>query len=234
MQRYADVFTAVAPFLLQGFLETLWLSLVGVFWGSLLGTILGVVRGREVAGFSAAIGAYLHVLRGTPFLVQLYIAYFVLPNSGVAWLKWDSQTAAIVSLGIYTSSYVTEIVSSAIRAIPRGQWEASFALGLTAMQALRLVILPQSVGLVLPSLGGVYVNLIKATSIVSVVGIAELTRQAEIAILRFPASVLYIYGLVAMLYFLFCFPVLMAVDGLERRSRARGAINRSAEPGAGR
>ncbi|MBN9451553.1 MAG: amino acid ABC transporter permease [Bosea sp.] len=234
MQRYADVFAAVAPFLLQGFLETLWLSLLGVVWGSLLGTVLGVVRGQQFRGFSAAIGAYLHLLRGTPFLVQLYIAYFVLPNTGVSWLKWNSQTAAIVSLGIYTSSYVTEIVSSAIRAIPRGQWEASFAVGLTTIQTLRLVILPQSVALVLPSLGGVYVNLIKATSIVSVVGIAELTRQAEIAILRFPASVLYIYGLVALLYFLFCFPVLMVVDELERRSRAKGAGNGNAEAGASR
>lgn len=232
IQRYIDVFLAVMPFLLQGFVQTIWLSLAGVIWGSLLGVVLGAVRGQEVRGFSAAIGGYLHILRGTPFLVQLYIAYFVLPNTGISWLKWDSQTAAIVSLGIYTSSYVTEIVSAAIRAIPRGQWEASFAMGLNTIQALRLVILPQSVGLVLPSLGGVYVNLIKATSIVSVVGIAELTREAEIAILRFPASMLYIYALVAGLYFVFCFPVLMTVDWLERRSKAGGPARVPDELGA--
>lgn len=216
-QHHVEVFFAVMPFLLQGFGETLRLSLVGVVWGSLLGAGLGIVRGRQVAGFSPAIGLYLHLLRGTPFLVQLYIAYFVLPNTGIPWLMWESQTAAFVSLGIYTSSYVTEIVSAAIRAMPRGQWEASFALGLTGMQSLRHVILPQSVGLILPSLGGIYVNLIKATSIVSVVGMAELTRQGEIAILRFPADILYIYLLVALLYFSFCFPVLMGVDWLERR-----------------
>ncbi|MCG8272643.1 amino acid ABC transporter permease [Aquamicrobium sp. NLF2-7] len=218
-QHHIDVFFSVMPFLLQGFAETLKLSLVGVLWGSVLGALLGIIRGQQIAFFSPLIGAYIHILRGTPFLVQLYIAYFVLPNTGLAWLMWDSQTAAFASLGIYTSSYVTEIVSAAIRAIPRGQWEASFAVGFTRMQSLRHVILPQSVGLIMPSLGGVYVNLIKATSIVSVVGIAELTRQGEISILRFPADILYIYLLVALLYFAFCFPVLMTVDWLERRTK---------------
>lgn len=218
-QHHIDVFYAVMPFLLQGFVETLRLSLVGVLWGSVLGGILGIVRGQHIAGFSQLIGAYIHILRGTPFLVQLYIAYFVLPNTNISWLMWDSQTAGFVSLGIYTSSYVTEIVSAAIRAIPRGQWEASFALGFNRMRSLRHVILPQSIGLIMPSLGGVYVNLIKATSIVSVVGISELTRQGEISILRFPADILYIYLLVALLYFSFCFPVLMIVDWLERRSK---------------
>ena len=130
-------------------------------------------------------------------------------------------TAATIGLGIYTSSYVTEIVSGAIRAIPRGQWEAAFALGFTRLKALRLIIMPQSVGLILPSLGGVYVTLIKATSIVSVVGIVELLRQAEIQIIRFPGDILYIYALAGALYFSFCFPVLMLVERLEKRA-ARG------------
>lgn len=153
--------------------------------------------------------------------MQLYILYFVLPNTGWSFLQWDSQTAALAGLSIYTSSYVTEIVSGAIRAIPRGQWEAAFALGFTRLQTLRLVIAPQSVGLVLPSLGGLYVTLIKATSIVSVVGITELMRQAENQIIRFPADVLYIYGLAGALYFVFCFPILTMVDRLEKRA-ARG------------
>lgn len=216
--HHIDVFFAVMPFLLQGFVETLRLSLAGVAWGSVLGAMLGIIRGQQMRGLSGLIGIYLHILRGTPFLVQLYVAYFVLPNTSISWLMWDSQTAAFVSLGIYTSSYVTEIVSAAIRAIPRGQWEASFSLGLTRPQSLRHIVLPQSVGLILPSLGGIYVNLIKATSIVSVVGIAELTREGEVSILRFPADILYIYLLVAVLYFTFCFPVLMIVDRLERRS----------------
>ena len=217
--HYFEVFVTVLPTLLAGFVETLRISLVGVIIGSVLGFFLGVVRGQRFAYVTPLIGGYLHILRGTPFLVQLYVVYFVLPSSGVSWLMMDSLTAALVSLSIYTSSYVTEIVSGAIRAIPIGQWEAALATGFRRTQMMRYIILPQTVSLILPSLGGVYVNLIKATSIVSVVGISELTRQGEMAIMRFPSDILFIYGIVAVIYFCYCFPVLMLVDRLERRAK---------------
>lgn len=206
------------PALLSGFVQTLKLAFMGILWGSLLGTGLGVLRGQYVKFATPLIGGYLHALRGTPFLVQLYIIYFLLPNTGWKIFQFDSWTAAIIGLGVYTSSYVTEIVSGAIRSIPRGQWEAAFALGFDRIRTLRLIILPQTLGLILPSLGGVYVALIKATSIVSVVGIVELLRQAEIQIVRFPSEIIYIYALAGALYFCFCFPVLMVVDRLERRA----------------
>jgi polar amino acid transport system permease protein len=218
MSHYIDVFQSVWPSLFAGFLETLKLALVGILWGSCLGMVLGTLRGQNVRFASPLIGGYLHLLRGTPFLVQLYIIYFVLPKTGWAFFQFDSWTAASLGLGIYTSSYVTEIVSGAIRAIPRGQWEAAFSLGFDRIKTLRLIILPQSVGLILPSLGGVYVTLIKATSIVSVVGISELMRQSEIQIIRFPGDILYIYALAGALYFAFCFPVLVLVERLERRA----------------
>ncbi|SEB73984.1 polar amino acid transport system permease protein [Nitratireductor aquibiodomus] len=218
MQHYIDVFHAVLPALLNGFWQTLGISLAGIIGGSAIGFVLGLVRGQRVPYLTPLIGGYLHLLRGTPFLVQLYVVYFVLPNTGFALLMWDSLTAALVSLAIYTSSYVTEIVSGAIRAIPRGQWEGAFAIGMRRGQTLRHIILPQSIMLILPSLGGVYVNLIKATSIVSVVGISELTRQGEISILRFPSDILFIYGIVALIYFCYCFPVLKLVDWLEKNA----------------
>ncbi|HEV2506975.1 MAG TPA: amino acid ABC transporter permease [Mesorhizobium sp.] len=218
MSHSVDIFLAVLPALFSGFIETLKLALAGIVWGSILGVGLGTLRGQYVRIATPIIGGYLHILRGTPFLVQLYIIYFVLPNTGWPLLQFDSSTAATIGLGIYTSSYVTEIVSGAIRAIPRGQWEAAFALGFTRLKTLRLIILPQSVGLMLPSLGGVYVTLIKATSIVSVVGIAELMRQAEIQIVRFPGDILFIYAIAGALYFAFCFPVLILVGRLEKRA----------------
>ncbi|SDN40915.1 amino acid ABC transporter permease [Ensifer sp. YR511] len=218
MSHPVTVLVSVWPALISGFIETLQLALAGVAWGSILGTTLGIVRGQSVRFATPLIGAYLHLLRGTPFLVQLYVIYFVLPNTGWWIFQFDSWTAASIGLGIYTSSYVTEIVSGAIRAIPRGQWEAAFSLGFDRVKTLRLIVLPQSVGLILPSLGGLYVTLIKATSIVSVVGIVELMRQSEIQIVRFPGDILYIYTLAGTLYFSFCFPVLMLVDRLEKRA----------------
>lgn len=216
-----QVVTSVLPALMTGFVETLKISAVGIVAGSVIGLFLGIVRGQHIRYASPAIGLYLHVLRGTPFLVQLYIAYFVLPSTGIDLLKWNSTTAALVALSIYTSSYVTEIVSGGIRAVPIGQWEGALASAMSRWQSLRYVILPQALKLILPSLAGVYVNLIKATSIVSVVGITELTRQGEISILRYPADVLLIYGIVAAIYFCYCFPALKVVEWLERRTALR-------------
>ncbi|MEW9805696.1 amino acid ABC transporter permease [Mesorhizobium sp. ZMM04-5] len=231
IEHYSEVLRSVLPFLLTGFVETLRISLLGVAGGSVLGFLLGVVRGQNFRYATTLIGGYLHLLRGTPFLVQLYVIYFVLPGTGIPWLMWDSMTASLLSLSIYTSSYVTEIVSGAIRAVPRGQWEGAFALGMRRVQTLRHIILPQAAALILPSLGGVYVNLIKATSIVSVVGISELTREGENAILRYPGDILFIYGVVALIYFCYCFPVLKFVDWLESRSRQNVSRGRAtAEP----
>ncbi|EKF18305.1 amino acid ABC transporter permease [Nitratireductor pacificus] len=233
MEHYIDIFQAVLPSLLEGFWRTLGISLAGILGGSLIGFLLGLVRGQHIRYFTPLIGGYLHLLRGTPFLVQLYVVYFVLPNTGISLLMWDSLTAVLLCLAIYTSSYVTEIVSGAIRAIPRGQWEGAFAIGMRRGQTLWHIILPQSVMLILPSLGSVYVNLIKATSIVSVVGISELTRQGEINILRFPGDILFIYAIVAMIYFCYCFPVLKLVDWLEKNAGRQRAARKRPSPTPG-
>jgi len=224
MSHYIQLLPSVLPALLAGFWLTLQLSFVGILWGSILGAIFGILRGQNIRFASPLIGFYLHILRGTPFLVQLYMIYFVLPNSGWSIFQFSSWVAATVGLGIYTSSYVTEIVAGALRAIPQSQWNAAFALGFGRMMALRLIILPQSIGLILPSLGGLYVTLVKATSIVSVVGIAELMRQAEIQIIRFPNDILSIYVLAGMLYFAFCFPFLLFIEKIEKRSRKNRII----------
>ncbi len=113
MEMIADkfsIFESLWPFLLQG----LWLTFQ-ILFGSIIGFLMGVGKTLNIGILEKFINAYLHVLRGSPYLVQLYIIYFVLPSLGVAWLSFDSYTAAIVSLSLYTSSYVTEIVASAKR-----------------------------------------------------------------------------------------------------------------------
>ena len=127
---YLKLTVAILPFLWQGLKETFIVSLVAIFAGSLLGLIIGIIRSYNIAFVAKLLGLYVHCLRGTPFLVQLYLFYFVLPNTGVAWLSWDSQTAAFVALSLYTSSYVAEIVRGAIAAVPKGQWEAATAVGM--------------------------------------------------------------------------------------------------------
>lgn len=205
------------PFMLPGLWVTFKVSIIAILLGSMLGFVLGVVRTLNSRAASGAIGLYLHIFRGTPYLVQLYIIYFVLPALDIEWLKFDSFTAAIVSLSLYTASYVTEIVTAAIHAVPRGQEEAARSCGMSKAQALYHVILPQALKLTVPPMASVYVVVIKSTAILSVIGIAELTRQGEITILRLPGDIMFIYSLIAALYFVYCYPVLRFAKWAEKQ-----------------
>lgn len=216
-QEYLSTAVTVMPFLLQGFLETLKVSFVAIIAGSFLGFLIGVVRSYRIRVVHQLLGLYIHILRGTPFLVQLYVFYFVLPSSGLDWLEWDSGTAAFVSLSVYTSSYVAEIVTGAIQAVPRGQTEGAMTLGLRPLQILRLVILPQAMRLIVQPMSGVYVMLIKSTAILSVIGITELTRQGEVFMITFPSKSLFIYALIALIYFIYCYPLLRLANWVEKR-----------------
>ncbi len=203
-----DVIWITMPFLLEGLQMTIEISLVTIVCGSVLGFVVGMLR--TVCGWvvSATLGLYIHALRGTPFLVHLYVIYFVLPTTGIAWLQLEAFPAAVIALSLYTSTYVSEIVRSAVQAVPKGQAEAARSAGMTAAQSMWYVVLPQALKLMIPPMGGVYVIIIKGTSIVSVVGIAELVRAGEHATQRHPRELMLIYGMTALLYFAYCYPVL--------------------------
>ncbi len=205
------------PFLLQGLWTTFMVSIIAIFFGSTLGFTLGIFKTLQIRPLEKIINGYLHILRGSPYLVQLYIIYFVLPALDVEWLKFDSFTAAVVSLSLYTSSYVTEIVASAIFAVPTGQTEASRSVGMSKAQAYRYVILPQALKMTIPPMASVYVIVIKSTAVLSVIGIAELTRQGEVAIMRMPGDIMFIYSLIAVFYFVYCYPVLRFSKWAETR-----------------
>ncbi len=203
-----DVIQTTMPFLLDGLWMTIKISLITIICGSLLGFVVGILRmvgGRPV---SATLGLYIHALRGTPFLVHLYVIYFVLPATGISWLQLEAFPAAVIALSFYTSTYVSEIVRAAIEAVPRGQTEAARSTGMTALQCMWHVVLPQALKLMIPPMGGVYVIIIKGTSIVSVIGIAELVRAGEHATQRHPRELMVIYGMTALMYFAYCYPVL--------------------------
>ncbi len=203
-----EVIRSTMPFLLEGLWVTFKISLVTIICGSLLGFAVGLARSEKIPILSPVFGGYIHVLRGTPFLVHLYVVYFLLPATDVSWLQLEAFPAAIIALSLYASTYVAEIVRAAIDAVARGQREAARSVGMTALQSLRYVVLPQAVKLMIPPLGGFYVIIIKGTSIVSVIGIAELVRAGEHATQRHPGSFLVIYGLVALMYFVYCYPML--------------------------
>jgi len=203
-----DIILSTMPFLLEGLWVTFKISLITILCGSILGFAIGMLRilGGKIINF--ILGIYVHTLRGTPFLVHLYVIYFMLPATGISLLQLEAFPAAVIALSLYTSTYVAEIVRAAIEAVPEGQSEAARSTGMTSMQAMWYVVLPQALKLMIPPMGGIYVIIIKGTSIVSVIGISELVRAGEHATLRHPKELMLIYGMTALMYFAYCYPVL--------------------------
>ena len=203
-----DVIWTTTPFLLEGLWMTFKISIITIFSGSLLGVAIGLLRTLDIRPLSATLGLYIHALRGTPFLVHLYVIYFMLPATKIPWLQLEAFPAAVIALSLYTSTYVAEIVRAAIQAVPHGQTEAARSVGMTGAQCMWHVVLPQALKLMIPPMGGVYVIIIKGTSIVSVIGITELVRAGEHATQRHPRELMLIYGMTALMYFAYCYPVL--------------------------
>ncbi len=203
-----DTITSTMPFLVAGLWVTIKISMVTILFGSVLGFVIGMLRNLCGKPVQFILGIYIHALRGTPFLVHLYVIYFMLPATGISWLQLEAFPAAVIALSLYTSTYVAEIVRAAIEAVPPGQSEAARSTGMTALQAMWYVVLPQALKMMIPPMGGIYVIIIKGTSIVSVIGISELVRAGEHATLRHPKELMLIYGMTALMYFAYCYPVL--------------------------
>lgn len=162
-------------YLLVGAATTLWLTAFSITAGLLLGFVLALMRrgGRWLAWPA---GLYVWVLRGTPLLVQLIIIYTGLPQLGV---RLSVIQSALLGLSLNEAAYLSEIVRSGLEAVPRGQTDAARALGLRGGQAMRLVILPQALRVILPPLGNSVNGMLKATSITSVISMEELLRRTQ-------------------------------------------------------
>jgi polar amino acid transport system permease protein len=161
-----------------------------------------------------ATGAYVEVLRGTSAIVQLFYLFFILPAFG---LRFDAMTTAVVGLAMNLSAYGSEIVRSALLAIDEGQHEAARALALTRYQTYRLVIVPQALVVMMPSFGNLLIELVKATSLVSLITLTELTfagRQMVVATGR----AFEVWGLVLLIYFLLSYPLTWLVRLAEQRA----------------
>jgi len=169
---------------IQGALLTLAIWLASTVVSLVVGVTCGVMRCRQlrVAGLSALLDTVTFVLRGVPYYVQLLIAYFVLPD--LIGIDVPTFVVASGSLGLCSAAYVSQIVRGGLNALSVGQWEAAYVLGMTTLQTLRYIILPQLVRSVLPSLVGEFDQLLKSTSILSAIGVLELTRAGMNVIAR--------------------------------------------------
>ena len=201
------------PFFLKGVWMTVAVSGLSLIAGTIIGFICGIIRatGNKVVG--SIIGAWVDLIRGTPFLVQIFIIFFILPSVGI---ELDAFPAAVIGLANLTASFICEIVVGGILAVPTGQKEAAIASGLSSYQQLRHIVLPQAMRTITPPLVGQYVLLIKDSSVVSAIGVVDITRVGWLSVQRIPEGLM-VFGLVGLLYFAICYPLINLSGFLERR-----------------
>lgn len=200
------------PVVLKGIGATIALSLIGIVAGTIAGFLLGIGRASTHRWLSFLVGAYTDLFRGTPVLVQVFVVFFILPEAGI---ELDSFTAGAIALSNIAACFVSEIVASGIKAVPRGQIEAAVAAGFTRTQQLRLIVLPQATRMVVPSLVGQFVLLVKDSSVVSAIGLLDLTRSGWVIVQNIPNGLL-VFSVVGIGYFLICYPLLHLSRRLEK------------------
>jgi polar amino acid transport system permease protein len=189
--------------LADGLRWTLALAALAFAGGGVLGLALLVLRIAPLKPLRVLAIGWIQAVQGTPLLGTLFLIFFGLPLVGFDISRW---VAATVALSVYASAFLAEIWRGAVAAIPQGQWEAAAALGLPRLAQLRLVVLPQALTIAIPPTVGFLVQLIKNTSLASIIGLVELSRRAQLVNGATFAPFI-VYGVTAVLYFCLCFPL---------------------------
>jgi len=213
MSFYFGRLVEIFPFFLSGLWMTVKVGFLSLITCTVLGFILGMIRTSHSVMPRRIVGVYVAFARGTPFVVQIFIVFFIFPEWG---LQLDPFPAALVAMAIMGSAFICEIVASGIASISKGQWEASASSGLTKIQQLRFVIVPQAMKVIIPPLVGQYVLLIKDTSVVSVIGVMDLTRVGWVTVMRIPEGLM-VFALVGLLYFVISYPLILLSNYLEKK-----------------
>ena len=202
------------PLLLVGAGVTIKITALSVALGVVIGLFVGIARISRIKLLRVLAAIYVDFFRGTPLLVQIFLVYFALPV--ITGQRVDPFVAAIGSCGINSGAYVAEIFRAGIQSIDKGQMEAGRSLGMTWVQTMRYIIVPQAFKRVIPPLGNEFIALLKDSSLVSVIGFEELTRRGQLIIAKTYGS-LEIWLSVAVIYLAMTLTISRFVAYLERR-----------------
>ena len=203
-------------FLLQGLKWTVLLSAIGFLGGGIAGLAVALARTSGLPALERGTAAYIALFQGTPLLMQLFVAYYGLALVGFELEAWQ---AVAVGFTLNASAFLGDIWRGSIEAVPRGQMEAARALSLGYVSRMKDVILPQAIRISLPATIGFLVQLIKGTSLASIVGFTELARAGNIVSNQIFKPLL-VFGIVGAMYFAMCWPLSLLGSWLERRLAA--------------
>ncbi|MDC9826325.1 amino acid ABC transporter permease [Devosia sp. ZB163] len=200
-------------FLIMATRWTILLALIAFAGGGVIGLIVAALRVAPLLPLRGLAAGYIQFFMGTPILIQLFMAYY---GSSLLGFRPDPWVAAAVTFSLNGGAFFGEIFRGSIDAVPKGQWEASTALGFRFLPTLRLVILPQAVRLMLPPTVGFMVQIVKTTSVASLIGLTELARAAtQVNTVTFQPVL--VFGTVSLIYFMLCWPLSLYAGYLERR-----------------
>ncbi|MDN2483295.1 amino acid ABC transporter permease [Vibrio agarivorans] len=201
--------------LTEGLIVTIKISLWSLLFAIVIGLIIGLMRISSNIALKKLAITYVELIRGTPLLVQIFIVYFFIGTV----LDLDRFTSGVIALSVFTAAYVAEIIRAGIQAIPKGQMEAARSLGMNYVQAMVYVILPQAFKRTLPPLAGQFINLIKDSSLVSVISITDLTKAGR-EVVSGSFAPFEVWFTVAALYLILTSSLSWAIQTLEKRLSA--------------
>lgn len=201
------------PLLSAGLIFTVPLTLITFVLGILLGFLVALARLYGPTPLVVLVRFYVWLIRGTPLLVQLFLIFYGLPSAGIVL---DAFTAAVIGFTLNIGAYSSEIIRATLAAIPKGQWEAAYSIGMNWPQVMWRVILPQAARIAVPPLSNTFISLVKDTSLAAAVTVPELFQAAQrLASVTYEPLILYIET--AIIYLLFSSVLSTLQDRLERR-----------------
>jgi len=214
-----EVMWQSVPMLLGGVRLTIIITIVGLIFGFILGATSGLMKLSRSALMRRIAGAYIESVRGTPLMVQVMFLYFGLPLA--LGMRIPPLSAGITAIAVNSGAYIAEIVRGAVQSIDKGQVEAGRSIGLNRIQTMRYVVWPQAFKRMIPPLGNQFIISLKDTSLLVVIGVAELTRQGqEIVADTFRAFEVWLT--VAILYLIMTMTLSKVLHIVERRMHVKG------------
>lgn len=208
-----------------GLLITLLMSIVGIVFSLPLGVLLALGRRSELPFVRAVCVIFIEVVRGVPFITVLFMANFMMPLFVPDYLTPDRLLRPLIAIALFSSAYMAEVVRAGLQAIPKGQYEAANALGVSYFTMIRLIILPQALTIVIPGIVSTFIGLFKDTTLVAIVGIADFLRAVETARVdpnwAGPTISSTGYLFAGLVYWIFCFGMSRYSHSMER-ALARG------------
>ncbi|GAD20850.1 ectoine/hydroxyectoine ABC transporter permease subunit EhuD [Acidovorax sp. MR-S7] len=213
MQGFIQHAREFLPILLQGAVVTVQVTVLSFLLSSVIGLVLALGKLSPVRAVSVCASTVINVIRGLPIIVQLFYIYFVLPEIGIQLTAFQ---AGVIGLGIAYSAYQAENFRAGIEAVDPGQREAALAMGMRPALLMRRVILPQAFRIALPPYGNTLVMMLKDSSLVSTITVAEMTRAGQL-IASSTFQNMTVYTLVALLYLAMSLPLVWGLRRLEHR-----------------